>query len=76
VFRWNKLHLRRTAIVIARHGASKDALPSGRATAKQSRGTKGAQRSLDCFVATLLAMTISSEPSVVVPYRYRFSRFS
>jgi hypothetical protein len=36
------LHLGRTAIVIASHRASKDARPSGRAMAKQSRGTKGA----------------------------------
>jgi hypothetical protein len=39
------------ATVIASHRASKDARPSGRAMATRSRGTQGAQRSLDCFVA-------------------------
>ncbi len=46
-YRWNKFHLRRPTIVIA-------------SEAKQSRGTSGARRSLDCFVAALLAMTIPS----------------
>jgi hypothetical protein len=44
----SKSHLGQPTIVIA-------------SEAKQSRGTSGASRSLDCFVAALLAMTIPSE---------------
>src|SRR5580700_6291640 len=46
-----------TRAVIASHRASKDARPSGRAMAKQSRGTSGRRRLLDRHVASLLAMT-------------------
>jgi hypothetical protein len=64
---YNTARLDSKVAVIARYRASRDARPSGRAAAMRSRGTEGARGVPDCFVASLLAMTIPPERDMLKP---------